>query len=113
MKTRYSRLTLAERRQIERWWLMNMSATEIARRLARHRSTEFRELRRNRHHDAELPELSGYWGVLAQKSGARPPFPAPEACPLSRVEPASHRLFEGGLVAGANCRADAVRRGSV
>ena len=78
MKTRYSRLTLADRRQIERWWLMNMSATEIARRLARHRSTEFRELRRNRHHDAELPELSGYWGVLAQKSGARPPFPAPD-----------------------------------
>ena len=37
------------------------------RRLGRHRSTVFRELRRNRHHDAEIPELRGYWGVLAQK----------------------------------------------
>lgn len=67
MKRCYSHLTLADRRQIERWRLMKMSATEIARRLGRHRSTVFRELRRNRHHDAEIPELTGYWGVLAQK----------------------------------------------
>ncbi|MET3615693.1 IS30 family transposase, partial [Rhizobium aquaticum] len=67
MKTRYSHLTLADRRQIERWRLMKMSATEIAERLGRHRSTVFRELRRNRHHDVEIPELTGYWCVLAQK----------------------------------------------
>lgn len=67
MKTRYSHLTLADRRQIERWRLMKMSATEIAERLGRHRSTVFRELRRNRHHDVEIPELNGYWCVLAQK----------------------------------------------
>ncbi|MET3615828.1 IS30 family transposase [Rhizobium aquaticum] len=42
MKTRYSHLTLADRRQIERWRLMKMSATEIAERLGRHRSTVFR-----------------------------------------------------------------------
>ncbi|WP_442966695.1 helix-turn-helix domain-containing protein [Rhizobium sp. C1] len=35
MKTRYSHLTLAYRRQIERWRLMKMSATEIAERLGR------------------------------------------------------------------------------
>lgn len=67
MKRRFSHLTLADRRQIERWRLMKMSATDIARRLGRHRSTVFRELQRNRHHDAEIPELTGYWGVLAQK----------------------------------------------
>ena len=67
MKTRYSHLTLIDRRQIERWRLMKMSATEIAERLGRHRSTVFRELRRNRHHDVEIPELTGYWCVLAQK----------------------------------------------
>ncbi len=36
MKTRYSHLTLADRRQIERWRLMKMSATEISERLGRH-----------------------------------------------------------------------------
>lgn len=67
MKTRFSHLTLSDRRQIERWRLARMSATEIASRLGRHRSTVFRELRRNRYHDAEIPELSGYWSVPAQK----------------------------------------------
>lgn len=60
MKTRYSHLTLADRRQIERWRQMRMSATEIARRLGRHRSTIFRELRRNHFHEAEFsPGSSG------------------------------------------------------
>ncbi|WP_256947180.1 MULTISPECIES: hypothetical protein [Haematobacter] len=36
-----------------------MSGEEIARKLDRHRSTVFCELRRNRHHDAEIPELTG------------------------------------------------------
>lgn len=67
MKTRYSHLTLADRRQIERWRQTRMSATEIAQRLGRHRSTIFRELRRNRYHDAELPHLNGYWGLVAQR----------------------------------------------
>ncbi len=45
MKTRYSHLTLADRRQIERWRLMKMSATIIealrALPLAAHRSVAF------------------------------------------------------------------------
>lgn len=61
MKRRYSHLTLADRRQIERWRLMKMSGDEIARRLGRHRSTVSRKRRRNRHHDAEIPELTGCW----------------------------------------------------
>ena len=44
-----------------------MSATGIARRLRRHRLTVFRELRRNWHHAAEIPDLTDYWGVLAKK----------------------------------------------
>lgn len=69
MKRSFCHLTLADRRQVEQWRLMKMSATEIAQRLGRHRSTVFRELQRNRHHDSEIPELTGYWGVLAQKLG--------------------------------------------
>lgn len=66
MKTRYSHLTLADRRQIERWRLMKMRAAEIAEQLGRHRSTVLRELRRNRHNDVEIPELTGYWCALAR-----------------------------------------------
>ena len=68
MKTRYCHLTLADRRQIERCWRqMRMSATEITRRLGRPRSAVFRELRRNRCHDAELPHLNGCWCMVAQR----------------------------------------------
>lgn len=67
MKTRFSHLTLEDRRQIERWRHARLSPDEMAQRLGRHRSTIFRELRRNRYHDVELPHLSGYWGMLAQK----------------------------------------------
>lgn len=39
---------------------------EIAVALGRHRSTIYREIGRNRFVDAELPYLTGYWGVVAQ-----------------------------------------------
>lgn len=74
MKTCFSHLTFADRRQSERWRQMKMSGDEMARRLGRHRSTVFRDLRRNRHHDAEIPELSGYWGLLAHETAQRRRF---------------------------------------
>lgn len=66
MKVRYSHLSLPDRRRIERWRQAKMSPDEMARRLGRHRSTIFRELRRNHFHDSEVPTLSGYWGIVAQ-----------------------------------------------
>lgn len=66
MKVRFSHLSLSERRKIERWRQMKLSPDEMARRLGRHRSTIFRELRRNHFHDGEIPKLSGYWCVVAQ-----------------------------------------------
>ena len=33
----------------------------------RHRSAVFRELRRNHYRDSELPELTGYYGLLAHE----------------------------------------------
>ena len=66
MKVRYSHLSLADRRRIERWRHARMSPDEMARRLGRHRSTIFRELRRNHFHDSEVPKLSGYWCIVAQ-----------------------------------------------
>ena len=57
MKVRFSHLSLSERRKIERWRQMKLSPDEMARRLGRHRSTIFRELRRNHFHDGEIPKL--------------------------------------------------------
>lgn len=66
MKVRFSHLSLSERRKIERWRQIKLSPDEMARRLGRHRSTIFRELRPNHFHDSEIPKLSGYWCVVAQ-----------------------------------------------
>lgn len=66
MKVRFSHLSLSDRRKIERWRHAKLSPDEMARRLGRHRSTIFRELRRNRFHDSEIPTLSGYWSIVAQ-----------------------------------------------
>ncbi|ARC39056.1 hypothetical protein A6J80_22495 (plasmid) [Paracoccus yeei] len=66
MKVRFSHLSLSERRKIERWRQMKLSPDEMAHRLGRHRSTIFRELRRNHFHDSDIPKLSGYWCIVAQ-----------------------------------------------
>jgi IS30 family transposase len=40
---------------------------EMARQLGRHRSTIYREIRRNTFHDRQLPEYSGYFGTIADE----------------------------------------------
>ncbi|TDQ29679.1 helix-turn-helix protein [Phyllobacterium brassicacearum] len=61
----YSQITLDERRKIERWHAAKISVDVIAEKLGWHRSTIFRELKRNRFEDPEMRELSGYYGVTA------------------------------------------------
>lgn len=65
MRRTYSQLDLDERRKIERWRQAGASVEVIAEKLGRHRSTIFRELRRNRFEDAEMPELGGYFCLTA------------------------------------------------
>jgi len=60
-------LSLEERRQLARLRENKLSVTEIARLLGRHRSTIYRELRRNWWHDAAVPQAEGYWPVTAQR----------------------------------------------
>lgn len=64
---RYSQLSLDERRKIERWRAAKVSVDLIAEKLGRHRSTIFRELRRNTFADAQIPEAIGYFGLAADR----------------------------------------------
>jgi len=66
MRQKYTHLTLAERRKIERWRHAKVPVTEMARVLKRHRSTIFRELQRNHFIDPELPKTEGYFAMAAQ-----------------------------------------------
>ncbi|MBK6479201.1 MAG: helix-turn-helix domain-containing protein [Saprospiraceae bacterium] len=43
----YNHLCIEERRNVYFWRQQNISVTEIAKRLGRHRSTIFREIQRN------------------------------------------------------------------
>jgi IS30 family transposase len=41
---------------------------EIAAEIGRHVSTVYRDIKRNGYTDEELPELNGYYGVVAQRT---------------------------------------------
>ncbi len=64
-KRPYSQIGIEERRKIERWRAAKVGVDEIAEKLGRHRSTIFRELRRNSFDDAEMPSIAGYYGATA------------------------------------------------
>lgn len=56
MRRTYSQIDMDERRRIARWRAAGLSATVIAEKLGRHRSTIFRELSRNAFDDVQMPE---------------------------------------------------------
>ncbi len=62
----YSHLSLDERRKIAKWLEVKMPIAEMADWLGRSASTLYRDIKRNRYTDAELPELDGYHAVAAQ-----------------------------------------------
>lgn len=62
----YTQMSLPERRSLYRLLATRCSVAEIARQLGRHRSTIYREIRRNFHHDADR-EFAGYFPVTAQE----------------------------------------------
>jgi IS30 family transposase len=64
----HTELGLRERRTIEDMLNAKMSVDKIAAEIGRHRSTVFREIKRNRFVDDELPKLNGYYGMNAQRS---------------------------------------------
>jgi IS30 family transposase len=66
MGSHYCHLKLDERRKLAKWLEAKMPISEIADRLGRDPSTIYRDIKRNRYTDDELPELSGYYPLNAQ-----------------------------------------------
>lgn len=64
----HTELGLRERRAIEDMLKAKISVDRIATEINRHRSKVYREIKRNRFVDDELPKLNGYYGMTAQKS---------------------------------------------
>ena len=67
----HTELNLRERRTIEDMLNAKMSAREIATEIGRHVSTVYRDIKRNGYTDEELPELNGYYGIVAQKAATQ------------------------------------------
>ncbi|AUX76532.1 IS30 family insertion sequence transposase domain-containing protein [Sinorhizobium fredii] len=102
----YSQLTLPDRRRLHQLMERKVSLAEIARQLGRHRSTIYRELKRNTFHDAESPEYSGYYsGIANDISKERRDGFASSGVTRNYVD----RAAEGALVAGADRRSPACR----
>jgi len=66
MSLSYCQLDLDERRRIDRMHQKRMPIADIAQAIGRHRSTVYRELKRNRFVDDEIPDLNGYCCLTAQ-----------------------------------------------
>ena len=63
MKRTYSHIDMDERRKIARWRTAGLTVDIIAEKLGRHRSTIFREIRRNMFIDDAISNLNGYYCV--------------------------------------------------
>lgn len=63
----HTELDLRERREIEDLLNAKVPLAKIAAQIGRHRSTVYREIKRNRFEDTELPYLSGYYGMIARR----------------------------------------------
>jgi len=66
MGSHYCHLKLDERRKIAKWLEAKMPIAEIADRLGRDATSIYRDIKRNRYTDKEIPELNGYHALVAQ-----------------------------------------------
>ena len=66
----HTELDLRERRAIEDMLNAEMPVSKIAAEIGRHRSTVYREIKRNHFTDDELPYLNGYYGMVAQRNAS-------------------------------------------
>ncbi len=77
-----TQLSIQERRRIEDWWHAKVPVMEMARVLRRHKSTIFREIKRNFWADDAFPKkYAGYFGMAAHQTT--------EAINTAQADPAS------------------------
>ncbi|MBN7786477.1 IS256 family transposase [Ponticoccus gilvus] len=62
----HTELNLRERRAIEDMLNAEVPVSKIAAEIGRHRSSIYREIKRNGFEDEELPELNGYYGIISR-----------------------------------------------
>ena len=67
----HTELDLRERRTIEDMLNAKVPVSKIAAEIGRHRSTVYREIKRNYFNDEELPYLNGYYGMVAQREASK------------------------------------------
>lgn len=67
----HTELDLRERRAIEDMLNAKVPVSKIAAEIGRHRSTIYREIKRNYFTDDELPYLNGYYGMGAQREASK------------------------------------------
>src|SRR5215213_4631364 len=61
----YTQITLADRRRLHQLVAAKVPVNEMARQLGRHRSTIYREIKRNTFRDRELTDYDGYYSTVA------------------------------------------------
>lgn len=71
MARTFVQLDLNERRRLFELLEHNVTVADIARVMGRHRSTIYREIKRNWWHDKEVPQADGYWHVAANDLAKR------------------------------------------
>jgi IS30 family transposase len=64
----YTQITLADRRRVHQLVAAKVPVNEMALQLGRHRSTIYREIKRNTFHDRELPEYDGSYSTVLTTS---------------------------------------------
>ncbi len=67
MGSHYCHLNMHERRKLSEWLEVKMPIAEIADCLGHDRSRIYRDIKRNRYTDDELPELKSYYALNAQE----------------------------------------------
>ena len=94
----HKELNLRERRAIEDMLNAKIAVREITAEIGRHVSTVYREIKRNHYFDKELPELNGYYGVVAQKAACA----AAQTGAPCRLEKSRNQAAQGRLVTRAD-----------
>lgn len=110
MSRSYTQITLADRRRLHHMVAAKVPVNEMARQLGRHRSTIYREIRRNTFRDRELPDYDGYYSTVANDTAKDRRRRLRKLRRHSTLRTEIINPVGGSLVAGTDCRTPVVGR---